>query len=164
MATIARDDILDALRRLGELAVGRGEELDLLLLGGGVMVIVFGTRNSTHDLDVVILSPADRAQVRELAARVAQERNWPADWLNDRSKGISGRSHGWPGRLQLAGIVVRRPSIEQLLAMKLSASRNDVNIADEPVAQRAARHERGGMDGRSRVCSAGTGVEGGLCF
>jgi hypothetical protein len=41
MATIGKQDILAALTRMGELAAGRGQQLDLLLLGGGVMVIVF---------------------------------------------------------------------------------------------------------------------------
>ena len=73
MATIEKQDILSALKRLGELAIGKGQHLDLLLLGGGVMVIVFGTRNATHDLDVVILAPNNRTQVRDFASIVAEE-------------------------------------------------------------------------------------------
>ena len=130
MATINRQDILAALMRLGELAAAREEQLDLLLLGGGVMVVVFGTRNATRDLDVVILSPADRGHVRELAATVADEKHWPSDWLNDAAKGfLIGPADG-PIIFQSPGIVVRRPSIEQLLAMKLCAWRDDVDIAD----------------------------------
>jgi len=130
MATIDRQDILAALKRLGDLAAARGERLDLLLVGGGVMVILFGTRSATRDLDVVILSPSDRAHVRALAATVASEMGWPSDWLNDAAKGfLSGPADG-PVIFQSDGIVVRRPSIEQLLAMKLCAWRDDVDIAD----------------------------------
>ena len=130
MATINKQDILAALSRLGELAAERGEQLDLLLLGGGVMVIVFGTRNGTRDLDVVILSPADKSQVRELAAAVGEEKGWPSDWLNDAAKGFLTGPVSGPAIFESHGIVVRRPTIEQLLAMKLCAWRDDVDIAD----------------------------------
>lgn len=130
MATIDKQDILAALMRMGELASARGQQLELLLLGGGVMVIVFGTRSATRDLDVVILSPPDKAQVRELAAAVAQERGWPSDWLNDAAKGfLTGPASG-PAIFESRGILVRRPTIEQLLAMKLCAWRDDVDVAD----------------------------------
>jgi len=102
----------------------------LLLLGGGVMVLVFGTRNATRDLDVVILSPLERTRVREFAAVVAAENEWPSDWLNEGAKGFVTGSADGPVIFQAPGIVVRRPSIEQLLAMKLSAWRDDVDIAD----------------------------------
>ncbi len=130
MATIDRQEILAALTRLGELAAARGEPLDLLLLGGGVMVIVFGTRNATRDLDVVILSPPDTSHVRDLAAVVAEEQHWPSDWLNDAAKGFLAGPASGPPIFQSRGIIVRRPTIEQLLVMKLCAWRDDVDIAD----------------------------------
>ena len=130
MATIDKQNILAALTRLGELAAARGQQLDLLLLGGGIMVIVFDARNATRDLDVVILSPPDKAQVRELAAAVAEEKGWPSDWLNDAAKGFLTGPLSGPAIFESHGIMVRRPTIEQLLAMKLCAWRDDVDIAD----------------------------------
>lgn len=58
------------------------------------------------------------------------ERDWPEGWLNDAAKGyLVGLSLG-PVVFSAVGIEVRRPSVAQLLAMKLSAWRDDVNIAD----------------------------------
>lgn len=143
MATIDKQDILSALTRMGELAAARGQPLDLLLLGGGVMVIVFGTRNATRDLDVVILSPSDKAQVRALAATVAEEKSWPSDWLNDAAKGfLTGPASG-PVIFESHGIAVRRPTIEQLLAMKLCSWRDDVDVAD---ARRLLQELSGSQD------------------
>lgn len=51
------------------------------------MVLRFQTRESTRDVDVAIVAPAEASKVRELALRVAAERNWPNDWLNDGAKG-----------------------------------------------------------------------------
>ncbi|MEP0843391.1 MAG: hypothetical protein HRF43_11865 [Phycisphaerae bacterium] len=115
---------------LGELAAAERSGIELLLVGGGVMVSVFGTRPATRDLDVVVLPPSDPGRVRALAAVVAEERGWEEDWLNDAAKGfVVGLSSG-PVIFSAPGIVVRRPAIEQLAAMKLCAWRDDVDVAD----------------------------------
>ena len=130
MATFNKQEILAALTRLGELSAARGHQLDLLLLGGGVMVLVFGTRNATRDLDVVILSPPERSQVREFASVIGEENHWPSDWLNEGAKGFLMGPMNGPVIFEAPGIVLRCPSIEQLLAMKLCAWRDDIDIAD----------------------------------
>jgi len=130
MALLDRDSIITALQRLGELAAAEGEEVRLIVVGGAAMVLGFGARLSTRDVDVLILAPRDAARVRAWAADVADERGWPQDWLNDAAKGfLVGLSHG-PELMRAPGIEVRRPSSEQLLAMKLSAWRDDVDIGD----------------------------------
>ena len=94
------------------------------------MVLAFGARQSTRDVDVVILAPREARVTREFAAQVAEEFNWPSDWLNDGAKGyLRGISEG-PVLFSAPGIEVRAPSLEQLLAMKLSAWRDEIDISD----------------------------------
>jgi hypothetical protein len=65
-----------------------------------------------------------------MARQVADEHDWPEDWLNDGAKGyLVGISKG-DTVFQAPGIEARAPSIEQLLAMKLSAWRDDIDISD----------------------------------
>ena len=130
MALLARVQIENALHRLGELAQQRGESIDLIAVGGAVMVLAYNARLSTRDVDVVPQRPESMHFVRELARQVAEELDWPADWLNDGAKGfLIGFRDG--GVVYTApGIVVRRPVLAQLLAMKLSAWRDDVDIQD----------------------------------
>lgn len=129
VAILNKKELLDALTRLGQLAHENHEEIQLLLLGGGVMVLAFDERLATRDLDVVVLSPA-AARVRSMAATVAAERGWPEDWLNEAAKGfVVGSSHS-AIIFTAPGMEVSRPAIEQLLAMKLCAWRDDVDIAD----------------------------------
>jgi len=130
MATLNRDDIIAALERLGQLALEETLTIELIAMGGAVMVLAYNARLSTRDVDVMIVAPRDAQRVRQLAARVAVERHWPEDWLNEGAKGyLVGISEGFL-LLSSPGIVVRSPSVEQLLAMKLSAWRDDVDIAD----------------------------------
>ena len=130
MATFTRQEIEEGLRRLGELAQAKGLRVELTLVGGAVMVLRFNARLSTRDVDAVILLPREAKLVREMAKRVAEEHDWPEDWLNDGAKGyLVGISNG-PIVFQAPGIEARAPSMEQLLAMKLSAWRDDVDISD----------------------------------
>jgi hypothetical protein len=130
MATFSREEIQAGLRRLGELAQDQHLEIQLTLVGGAVMVLNYQTRLSTRDVDAVILAPKEARRVRMLAKDVAEEFGWPEDWLNDGAKGyLVGISDG-PVLFRAPGIVARAPSLEQLLAMKLSAWRDDVDISD----------------------------------
>jgi hypothetical protein len=66
--------------------------------------------------------------VRVLAKQVAEENDWPEDWLNDGAQGyLVGISEG-PVLFSAPGIEARAPSLEQLLAMKLSAWRDDLTF------------------------------------
>jgi len=113
MAILTKREIIEALERLGQLAEAQGEKVELVLVGGA------------------------------LAKTIAVERDWPEDWLNDAVKGyLVGLSLG-PVIFSAPGIEVRRPSIAQLLAMKLSAWRDDVDIAD---ARRLLTELRSGRD------------------
>lgn len=130
MATLSKADIKMALTRLGELAVSQGTPIRLLMVGGGAMVLAFDARESTRDLDVAILAPQHAATVRDLAECIARELGWEPSWLNDAAKGfLVGRSEG-PTIFSSPGIEVIRPVIEQLLAMKLCAWRDDLDMAD----------------------------------
>jgi hypothetical protein len=130
MGTFTRHEIEEGLKRLGELAQTKGLYIRLTLVGGAVMVLRFNARLSTRDIDAVILQPSEARLVRELVRQVADEFEWAEDWLNDGAKGyLVGISDG-PIVFQSPGIEARAPSMEQLLAMKLSAWRDDIDISD----------------------------------
>ncbi len=130
MATFSGEDIQDGLKRRGELARAQGLNIRLTLVGGAVMVPGYQARQSTRDVDAVSLAPKETRLVRVLAKQVAEERDWPEDWLNDGAKGyLVGISDG-PILFSAPGIEARAPALEQLLAMKLSAWRDDLDISD----------------------------------
>ena len=65
-----------------------------------------------------------------MGATVASERGLPPDWLNDGAKGFLSGPISPTLLFESRGVRLSRPAIEQLLAMKLSAWRDDVDIAD----------------------------------
>jgi len=130
MALLSELDIVSALERLGQLAFDQGHTLQLVVVGGAAMVLGYHARQATHDIDVVFLPPPEPQIIRLYAKTVADEHGWPEDWLNNAASGyLIGMSTG-PVVLNAPGIEVRQPVTEQLLAMKLCAWRDDVDIAD----------------------------------
>jgi len=76
MATFTRKEIADGIERLGQLAVESGIEIELVLIGGALMVLRFQARDSTRDVDVAIVAPRETERVREFARTVAAEHSW----------------------------------------------------------------------------------------
>ena len=102
----------------------------MVLVGGAVMALAYQARPSTRDVDAIFLPPPEASKLRGWASLVALEMNLPEDWLNDGAKGfLNGLSLG-PVLLETEGIMAHQVSPEQLLAMKLSAWRDDTDIND----------------------------------
>ena len=122
--------IRELLHDLGSQAEARGLRLELALAGGAALALLVSRQRTTKDIDVLVLPPGNAAIVRELAAAVASAHDLPPDWLNDGMKGfLHGLALGAIA-VEAPGIVVRFLAVEQLLAMKLSAWRDDVDIDD----------------------------------
>ena len=121
-SALTREVILDALSALSEELGKQGAIGELCLFGGTVMVLAFNARLATKDVDG-IFQPS--ALTRELVRRVGEERQLPADWLNDGVKGfVSARHETTSGNLpQFAHLRLTMPVPEYLLAMKCMAAR-----------------------------------------
>ncbi|MEW6774924.1 MAG: hypothetical protein AB1405_01400 [Bdellovibrionota bacterium] len=130
MARLSKSQIEEAFRELGAAAKVEGIRVRLLVVGGAAMTLGFGSRESTYDIDAVILEPADGTRVRALAQVVAVKLRLPEDWLSDAAKGYVRPPVRETVLFEAPGIRVTRPSAEQLAAMKLSAWRDDLDVSD----------------------------------
>jgi hypothetical protein len=126
---LTRTSIIDALGLLSS-RLPSNEEHTLVIMGGAALVLLYGARESTKDVDGVWLSQGATTAVRRATEEVAKEMGLATDWLNEAAKGFL---HG----LALGERVAAYPSLtvltlapQQLLAMKLSAWRDDVDIED----------------------------------
>jgi hypothetical protein len=134
MKLLSRAMILEALEELARelAAIGKKRE-EIVLAGGAALVLLYNAREATRDVDVCAVISAvstDGRDLREAARRVAATLALPEDWLNDGAKGYL---NGFlPGEVLLdrPSLLVRALGPQQLLAMKLSAWRDDVDISD----------------------------------
>ncbi len=128
MDRLGRDEIVLALNQLAA-ELPEGEQVDLVVVGGAALVLLYGARETTRDVDAFALSGAP-ASVREASRRVATRLALPDDWLNDGAKGfVHGLAIG-DVLLTAGALTVHTLAPQQLLAMKLSAWRDDVDVAD----------------------------------
>ncbi len=129
MRLLSRREILVALNALAE-ELKHDSPVEVVIGGGAALVLLYGAREATKDVDALRISTPDAARVRAAASRVAGSLDLPEDWLNDGAKGYL---HGLlPGEIvfESPSLVVRSVAPQQLLAMKLSAWRDDVDIGD----------------------------------
>ncbi len=120
---LSRNRIVQALRRLGELAHKQKVTLEISLYGGAVFTLVYGSRDATKDVDAVV-RPSEIGKT--LAAKVAAELGLPEDWLNDDVKQFLAEKEAkrsLPEGDFGEGIRIVIPTAAYLLAMKLRACR-----------------------------------------
>jgi len=122
-------DIRTAFEALSKEFVHDRERAEIVVVGGAAVVLLFGSRETTKDVDACFLTP-DASHIRAAAARVAQRLDLPDDWLNDGAKGfLVGVTRG-AVLYESQFLIVRAASIAQLLAMKLAAWRDAVDRDD----------------------------------
>lgn len=127
---LTQHDIEDALRDLGQRALNGGASIELIIVGGAALALGYGTHEVTRDVDAYILKPQEARLVRQWATDVAEVRGWAPDWLNDGAKGFMSRIERGRQVFQAPGITVYSAPTAQLLAMKLSAWRDQADIDD----------------------------------
>jgi len=125
---LSRSQIVRALEALA--SEMSATKMDLVVVGGAALVLLYQARESTKDVDAFGIGDVPPASLRDAARRVAARLDLPEDWLNDAAKGyVQGLALG-PVLLQTPSLVFRTLAPEQLLAMKLSAWRDDVDVDD----------------------------------
>ncbi len=126
---LTRDTILRALTALAE-RLPTDRTHSLVVIGGAAIVLLYGARDSTKDVDAIFLEPEGAKAIRQGAKDVAALIGLPEDWLNDGAKGyVHGMALG-ERLLTAPSLTVHTLAPQQLLAMKLSAWRDDVDIED----------------------------------
>ena len=119
-----KQDIEKYLELVGQELATQGLAFELLLLGGAVMVIEVGNRESTQDIDTFFWP--DFAAMAKAAAVVARREGLPDGWLNTAAAGFTYNFQKLPVKKlwkKFPGLEVYTASLEYILVSKLMASR-----------------------------------------
>jgi hypothetical protein len=120
-APFTRAKILSALQALGDELTQMGVRGQIFVVGGAAMALAYSTRRVTKDIDAVF---EPKSAIYRAAAKVAEGRGLPEDWLNDAVKGFLPGEDEDPRPLpDIHGIEITTASPQYLLAMKLVAMR-----------------------------------------
>lgn len=137
MPSLTRADIRRLLEMLNRELGRNGTQGEIFLVGGAVMCLAYGARESTQDVDA-LFRPA--AVVREAAARVGVRANLDPHWLNDAVKGFLSERADFAPFLELDHLRVMVAQPEYLLAMKCLAMRLGAEFHDEADVRYLLRH------------------------
>jgi hypothetical protein len=118
--SLSKDDIRRLFELLDAELAAEDAQGELYLVGGAVMCLALGARESTRDVDA-FFRPA--RLIREAARRVAAKTGVPEDWLNDAVKGFLSPRGSFQPYLDLPNLEVFVAQPEYLLAMKCAAVR-----------------------------------------
>jgi hypothetical protein len=126
MAMLKKEDILRGLRKLDAKARESGVLVDLSIYGGAALAIAFDIRHATRDVDAVVRGNPEF--LRTAALEIAEDEQWPKDWLNDGVKGFASAKEqmnlmsGFEGGPE-GGLRIHVPTPEYPFAMKCMAMR-----------------------------------------
>ena len=90
---MGREEILRALRALGDDLAARSLRADLYIVGGAAIALAYDDRRATRDVDALFVP---KTEVYAAAARVAERLGLPDGWLNDAVKGFLLGPDPWP--------------------------------------------------------------------
>ena len=127
---LTRARIVQALNLLGELAEQEGVTLELCIYGGSAMMLAYGAREGTKDVDAIVRPSEVGAR---LARQIAGQLGLDESWLNDDvRKFVSDGGTFAPLEIQelessaKQHLRITRASASYLLAMKCLACRPDL--------------------------------------
>ena len=77
------DEILKSFAK-EQRKLSKSVDIDIIIIGGGAIVINYGFRGMTQDLDII--KPNKLLSIKEAAHKVADKFNLPNNWINDDFK------------------------------------------------------------------------------
>jgi hypothetical protein len=102
---------------------------EVCVVGGAAMVLGFGSRRSTRDIDALVIEPPS---IRAAIQQVAEKHGLPESWLNEGAKGFAASQPVETTELmKLSHLRIVSPPPEYILAMKCIAARVGVDETDK---------------------------------
>ncbi len=127
-----KDDIERYLQMVGQELQKKGVVVKILLLGGAVMLLEVGNRNSTNDIDAYFAS--DYQAIHDAIEVIAQHEGLSREWLNDDVAIVVHQVQPPSSQKlwkQFPGLQVYIPSLDYILALKLHAGVKETMLISE---------------------------------
>lgn len=126
---LSAEDIRRAFVGLSEELERRQRRAEIVVVGGAAIVLLYGARESTKDVDAYFVEP-EASVIRAAAEAVASRLELPGDWLNDAAKAYMVDVTTGDILFESPSLGIRAASNAQLLAMKLAAWRDAIDRTD----------------------------------
>lgn len=143
-----REEMINLLKELSKKyrkKAGKKMPAELVLVGGASVVINYGFRNTTYDMDAMIFAAS---AMQDAIREVADENNLMVGWLNDdfkRTTSYTPRLSRYAKHFRTFSNVVEIRCIEgeYLIAMKMKAAREYKHDLSDIIGILDAEYDRG---------------------
>lgn len=81
-------DKQELAKLLAELDNQLQSSCDVILIGGAAMILHYGSRRATHDIDILLVR-GNAADLRQAIRAVASQHGLPENWINEAAKGFA---------------------------------------------------------------------------
>ncbi len=118
---LTKEEINQYLKEIDSHMNELGISGEIVLCGGAVMTLVYEARPSTKDIDALFVPTGP---INDIVKKISKRDNLEADWLNDAAKGFIDTSRmNFETIRQFENLIVKMPSAQSMLAMKLTSAR-----------------------------------------
>lgn len=119
---MSKEDLIRNLEHLNSKLQQDNEQGEIVLVGGAVMCLLYGNRQTTRDIDAIF---EPKSKIYQKAKEIAEEGDFPSDWLNDEVKGFMSEKADYSEFITMSNLTVNVATPEYMLAMKCLSSRTD---------------------------------------
>lgn len=156
------DTYLKAIAKEYRKQIGKNMSAELILIGGASVLINYGFRDMTTDIDAIIQAAS---AMKDIINRVGDRYELPVGWLNDDFKNTASYS---PALIQYSEyyrtfsnvLTVRTVSAEYLIAMKLRSGRQYKRDLSDVLGILAEHEKKGSAVSMEQIQKAVTNLYG----
>jgi hypothetical protein len=124
---LSKEEMLLYLNEINERLARDNKHGEILLVGGAALTLAFDARGFSKDIDAVFYPASD---MQEIIADMANKHNLRDDWLNDDVRIYVTDKMNFVPFLEMSNLIVSSADAETLLALKLTAARDDFISSD----------------------------------
>lgn len=127
MAEMSRDDMAIYLAEVNDRLAKADEQGEIVMIGGAVVSLVHGARESTKDMDAAF---APKELMREIIEDVAEKYEIESDWLNNAAESYMTPEMNYETFYEYSNLTIYNMDDESMLALKLSSARGEEDSHD----------------------------------
>jgi hypothetical protein len=127
MADMSRDDMATYLAEVNDRLAKADEHGEIVMIGGAVVSLVHGARESTKDIDATFVP---KELMREIIEDVATEYGLDNDWMNNAAESFMTPEMNYEIFYEYSNLTLYNMDNESMLALKLVSARDELTSHD----------------------------------
>jgi predicted nucleotidyltransferase len=127
MAEMSRDEMSTYLAEINDRLANADKNGEIVMVGGAVVSLVHGERESTKDFDVAF---QPKELMRDIIEEIAAKYELENDWMNNAAEAYMTPEMNYETFYEYSNLTVYNMDDESMLALKLASARDELTSHD----------------------------------